>query len=111
MRGFNFKKNNKRADTSMDPYVPQRIELPLYFNTPKRKDDLLNSRKYKMKSPEKPDLNDSYINHQSALNMSYADSADSVLSKKRLKDYALLAFACKRANKPRVIIIIVKYIG
>lgn len=86
----------------MDPYNPQRIELPLYFNTPKRKDELLDSKKYKMRSPNKNDPNGSFINHQSALNMSYGDSADCVLSKKRLQDYSLLAFACKRANKPRV---------
>lgn len=44
----------------------------------------------------------SFINNSSALNMSYADSYNRIAASKRLKDYSLLAFACKRANKLRV---------
>ena len=38
----------------------------------------------------------------SALNMSYADSYNRLAAQKRLKDYNILAFACKRAGKSRV---------
>ncbi len=104
--GFSFKRGRRRADASMDPYSPQRIELPLYFNTPKRRDNFLDPHKYRVRaevedSEDNPN-NSSYINNQSALNMSYADSVDRILSKKRLKDYDLLALACKRAEKGRV---------
>lgn len=37
----------------------------------------------------------------SALNMSYIDSYNRLAAKKRLKDYAILSFACKRAGKSR----------
>ena len=101
LHGFSFKKNKKKTDAIMNPYTPQRIELPLYFNTPKRKDDLLDAGKYKTKA-DTTKRNGSFIDNPSALNMSYTDSADRILSKKRLQDYDLLAFACKRANKLRV---------
>jgi len=104
LHGFSFKKPKMRNDPSLDPYNPQRIELPLYFNTPKRKDDLVDIRKYRTKSdkPEDQPKNSSFINNPSALNMSYGDSVERLICKKRLKDYDLLAFACKRANKMRV---------
>eukprot|EP00343_Euplotes_focardii_P009361 CAMPEP_0205825056 /NCGR_PEP_ID=MMETSP0206-20130828/23756_1 /ASSEMBLY_ACC=CAM_ASM_000279 /TAXON_ID=36767 /ORGANISM="Euplotes focardii, Strain TN1" /LENGTH=310 /DNA_ID=CAMNT_0053123751 /DNA_START=311 /DNA_END=1240 /DNA_ORIENTATION=- len=37
----------------------------------------------------------------SALNMSYVDSYNRLAARKRLKDYAILSFACKRAGKSR----------
>jgi len=100
LHGFSFKKSRRRGDSTLNPYSPQRIELPLYFNTPKRKDDLVNIRRYKPKSEE--NKNSPYLNNQSALNMFCADSGEQLMFKKRLKDYSLLAFACKRANKTRV---------
>eukprot|EP00826_Nyctotherus_ovalis_P046676 TRINITY_DN5306_c0_g2_i2.p2 TRINITY_DN5306_c0_g2~~TRINITY_DN5306_c0_g2_i2.p2 ORF type:complete len:190 (+),score=29.17 TRINITY_DN5306_c0_g2_i2:227-796(+) len=102
LHGFSFKKSRKRGDTSLNPYSPQRIELPLYFNTPKRKDDLVNVKRYKTKSDEVETKKSPYLNNQSALNMFCADSGEQLMFKKRLKDYNLLAFACKRANKTRV---------
>jgi hypothetical protein len=103
LHGFSFKKSRRRGDTSLNPYSPQRIELPLYFNTPKRKDDLVNIRRYKPKSEESK--KSPYLNNQSAFNMFCADSGEQLMFKKRLRDYNLLAFACKRANKTRVIIL------
>jgi tetratricopeptide (TPR) repeat protein len=37
----------------------------------------------------------------SALEMSYTDSYNRIAAQKRLKDYQILAFACKRAGKSR----------
>eukprot|EP00826_Nyctotherus_ovalis_P028170 TRINITY_DN2221_c0_g1_i5.p1 TRINITY_DN2221_c0_g1~~TRINITY_DN2221_c0_g1_i5.p1 ORF type:complete len:331 (+),score=73.72 TRINITY_DN2221_c0_g1_i5:377-1369(+) len=91
----------------MNPYAPQRIELPLYFNTPVRKDDLVDSRKYsvrpqtKQAKPTQTGYAGIPMSNQSLLNMSYVDSGEEILYRKRLKDYAILAFACKRANKLR----------
>ena len=102
LHGFSFKKSKKRGDSVLDPYSPQRIELPLYFNTPKRMDNLVNIRRYKTKSEEDQSNKSPYLNNQSALNMFCTDSGEQLLFKKRLKDYNMLAFACKRANKTRV---------
>ena len=104
LHGFSFKKKRATNESSLNPYCPQRIELPLYFNTPRRKDDLINSTKYRTncRTAVGRPRDTSFINHSSALNMSCVDSADRIISKKRLRDYALLAFACKRANKLRV---------
>ncbi len=88
-----------QQNTSMNPYAPQRIELPLYFNTPMRKDDLVDPGKYRAKSKAGADT--SFINNESALNMSYVEPSERILYQKRLKDYSILAFACKRANKLR----------
>ena len=87
----------------MNPYAPQRIELPLYFNTPRRKDDLIDCKKYKSKQENvnTTDPNGSFINNESALNMSYVEPVERIMSQKRLRDYSMLAFACKRANKLR----------
>ena len=107
LRGFSLKKRSAAQNTSMNPYAPQRIELPLYFNTPMRKDDLVDSKKYSVRPHTKqgrirPIGNPAIpMNNKSLLNMSYIDSGEQILYRKRLKDYAILAFACKRANKLR----------
>ena len=41
------------------------------------------------------------LKSNSGLNMSYADSYNRIAAQKRLKDYNILAFACKRAGKSR----------
>ena len=41
------------------------------------------------------------MNNKSALDMSYTDSYNRIAAMKRLKDYKILAFACKRAGKSR----------
>ena len=65
---------------------PQRIELPVYFNTPRR---------FIQPRPSSPKSN---------LNKSYQQGVDlekTTTITKRLKDYSMLAFACKRAGKTR----------
>ena len=106
LHDFSFKEPRRRGQASLDPYSPQRIELPMYFNTPKRKDNLINIRKYQIRAVTEEDKRAlPFINNQSAFNMSYADSAEQLVYKKRLKDYDLLGLACKRANKMRVLLI------
>ena len=39
--------------------------------------------------------------NNSGLSMSYSDSYNRIAAQKRLKDYDMLAFACKRAGKSR----------
>ena len=46
-------------------------------------------------------LNNSSMATNSALEMSYTDSYNRIAAQKRLKDYQILAFACKRAGKSR----------
>lgn len=113
LHGFSYKKKSTGNHSSLDPYCPQRIELPLYFNTPLRKDDLIDVKKHpvKQKTTGDKENEDSFISNVSALNMSYVDSIDRIISKKRLQDYALLAFACKRANKLRVYISLFTFVG
>jgi len=41
------------------------------------------------------------MNNNSGLTMSYTDSYNRIAASKRLKDYDILAFACKRAGKSR----------
>jgi hypothetical protein len=77
---------------------PQRIELPIYFNTPKRKEDIIAKKRLTNKAQE---LTTSVLKNNSGLNMAYADSYNRIAAQKRLKDYNILAFACKRAGKSR----------
>lgn len=92
LRGFRLKSLQRENDLPLRVNCPQRIELPMYFNTPRRKEDIMskNSLKSKVKSMK-----------DSALTMSYKDSYNRLAAKKRLKDYAILSFACKRAGKSR----------
>ncbi|CAG9314723.1 unnamed protein product [Blepharisma stoltei] len=72
---------------------PQRIELPVYFNTPRRFSIT------RPKSPPKP-VNNLFKNpNQSFQNALDLEKTTTVM--KRLKDYNMLAFACKRAGKTR----------
>ena len=64
----------------------------MYFNTPRRKEDIMSKNRLKNKMKSMKD---------SALNMSYVDSYNRLAARKRLKDYAILSFACKRAGKSR----------
>ena len=41
------------------------------------------------------------LKNNSGLNMSYSDAYNRIAAQKRLKDYNILAFACKRAGKSR----------
>ena len=92
LRGFRLKSLQKENDLPLRVNCPQRIELPMYFNTPKRKEDIISNYRLKSKINSLKD---------SALSMSYADSYNRIAAKKRLKDYEILSFAWKRAGKSR----------
>ena len=47
------------------------------------------------------DLNTQMLTKNAGLQMSYADSYNRIAAQKRLKDYDILAFACRRAGKSR----------
>lgn len=94
MSGY-FSNKNKTDAFPHEITRPQRIELPVYFNTPRRYSIT------RPKSPPKPqNVNNSFRNpngsFQSGLDL---DKKTTVM--KRLKDYNMLAFACKRAGKTR----------
>ena len=76
----------------------QRIELPIYFNTPKRKEDIISKKRLIEKNQS---LEKNIMNSDQGLTMSYTDSYNRIAAQKRLKDYEILAFACKRAGKSR----------
>ena len=42
LKGFRLKNMQKENDLPLRVNNPQRIELPIYFNTPKRKEDIFN---------------------------------------------------------------------
>jgi tetratricopeptide (TPR) repeat protein len=92
LRGFRLKSLQKENDLPLRVNCPQRIELPMYFNTPRRKEDIMSKNRLQTKIKSMKD---------SALNMSYVDSYNRLAARKRLKDYAILSFACKRAGKSR----------
>lgn len=92
LRGFRLKSLQKENDLPLRVNCPQRIELPMYFNTPRRKEDIISKSRLKSKVQSMKD---------SALDMSYEDSYNRIAARKRLKDYAILSFACKRAGKSR----------
>jgi hypothetical protein len=72
--------------------------LPIYFNTPKRKEDIISKKRLIEKNAS---LEKNIMNNNSGLTMSYTDSYNRIAAQKRLKDYDILAFACKRAGKSR----------
>ena len=76
----------------------QRIELPIYFNTPKRKEDIISKKRLMEKNQS---LEKNIMANNSGLTMSYTDSYNRIAAQKRLKDYDILAFACRRAGKSR----------
>ena len=92
LRGFRLKSLQKENDLPLRVNCPQRIELPMYFNTPRRKEDIMSKNRLNSKVKSMKD---------SALNMSYVDSYNRLAARKRLKDYSILSFACKRAGKSR----------
>ena len=99
LKGFRLRNLQKESDLPLRINCAQRIELPIYFNTPRRKEDVISKKKLQNKAQ---DLNNSaMVTNNSALNMSYNDSYNRIASQKRIKDYNILAFACKRAGKSR----------
>jgi tetratricopeptide (TPR) repeat protein len=74
---------------------PQRIELPVYFNTPRRFGCSTRSSGTRAFSNSRGSVNTSF------LNISNIESDQKVCTIRRLRDYSMLAFACKRGGKAR----------
>ena len=98
LKGFRLRNLQKESDLPLRVNQPQRIELPIYFNTPKRKEDVINKKRLIEKNNS---LEKNIMANNSGLTMSYTDSYNRIAAQKRLKDYEILAFACKRAGKSR----------
>ena len=49
LKGFRLRNLQKESDLPLRVNCPQRIELPIYFNTPRRKEDILSSKKLQQK--------------------------------------------------------------
>ena len=98
LRGFRLRNLQKESDLPLRVNQAQRIELPIYFNTPKRKEDIIARKRLIEKNAS---LEKNIMNNNSGLTMSYSDSYNRIAAQKRLKDYGILAFACKRAGKSR----------
>jgi len=98
LKGFRLKNLQKESDLPLRVNQAQRIELPVYFNTPKRREDIIAKQRLTDKSKK---LNEQMLTDNSGLQMSYSDSYNRISATKRLKDYEMLAFACKRAGKSR----------
>lgn len=97
LREFNFNQSNKNLHSKTKIFSPQRIELPAYFNTPRRVEGGI----IKNKISNQANIVKSIMKNTSGLTMSYKDSYNRITANKRLKDYSMLAFACKRAGKHR----------
>lgn len=83
--------NRPRASETIPPSQPQRIELPLFFNTPCRiKSSNVHNR-----------LNNTTHENSDKLNDEKVDTGVYVSTMRRLKDYEMLAFACRRGGKIR----------
>ena len=98
LKGFRLRNLQKESDLPLRVNQPQRIELPIYFNTPKRKEDVISKKRLIEKNQK---LEKNIMNNNCGLTMSYNDSYNRIAAQKRLKDYEILAFACKRAGKSR----------
>lgn len=73
----------------MAPSQPHRIELPLFFNTPSRvveEQSVINRTVNEEDQPRKKDK---------------VDNGTYITVLRRLKDYEMLAFGCRRAGKVR----------
>jgi hypothetical protein len=45
LRGFRLRNLQKESDLPLRVNCPQRIELPIYFNTPRRKEDIISKKR------------------------------------------------------------------
>ena len=68
---------------------PLRVELPSYFNTPQRTNFTIITTEFGAKRSSLPAIKPTI------------DSEEQLRVRKRLKDYQLLAQACKRGKKPK----------
>ena len=80
VRNFNKPRNSE----VIAPSLPQRIELPLFFNTPCRRPQSFFNKSTREDKEEEKVENDVYIS-----------------AMRRLKDYEMLAFGCRRGGKIR----------
>jgi len=46
LKGFRLRNLQKESDLPLRVNMPQRIELPIYFNTPKRKEDIISTKRF-----------------------------------------------------------------
>lgn len=49
LKGFRLRNLQKESDLPLRVNMPQRIELPIYFNTPKRKEDIISKKRLTQK--------------------------------------------------------------
>lgn len=49
LKGFRLRNLQKESDLPLRVNQPQRIELPIYFNTPKRKEDIISKKRLNQK--------------------------------------------------------------
>ena len=84
VKQFNRQRNNR----SMAPSQPHRIELPLFFNTPSR---VINDNSLLNKT----------ANEEDNKGKEKVDNGTYISVMRRLKDYEMLAFGCRRAGKVR----------
>ncbi len=77
LKGFRLRNLQKESDLPLRVNQPQRIELPIYFNTPKRKEDIISKKRLNHKADE---LATSVLKNNSGLNMAYADSYNRIAS-------------------------------
>jgi hypothetical protein len=49
LKGFRLRNLQKESDLPLRVNQPQRIELPIYFNTPKRKEDIFAKKRLENK--------------------------------------------------------------
>ena len=71
LRGFRLRNLQKESDLPLRVNQAQRIELPIYFNTPKRKEDIISKKRLIEKNQS---LEKNIMNNNSGLTMSYSDS-------------------------------------
>lgn len=71
LKGFRLRNLQKESDLPLRVNQAQRIELPIYFNTPKRKEDIISKKRLIEKNAT---LEKNLMANNSGLTMSYSDS-------------------------------------
>ena len=71
LKGFRLRNLQKESDLPLRVGNAQRIELPIYFNTPKRKEDIISKKRLIEKNAH---LEKNIMGNNSGLTMSYTDS-------------------------------------
>lgn len=106
----NFNKYGRVKENVLPTNEPQRIELPLFFNTPCRNKEIRvkHLRGHSMTQEKSQDINTNDITmaddsgrKDKNIHIKNADTQVHLASLRRLRDYSVLAFACRRAGKTR----------